>query len=213
VILGGGVLRERARDRVLSDLLNGRLPEGRVNESFLAGELRVSRTPLREALLALQREGLLEMAGQRGFVVPPLTAREVRELYPLIWTLESLGLQSSDAALRRELKRLTVLNRRFERCTSKPLKAVALDAKWHELLLSHCPNRRLKRLLRDLKAAAQRYEIAFMRDPELIEISVRQHGEVIKHLDDGSFFEATSALVRNWQTGMEATLEKIVWEP
>jgi DNA-binding GntR family transcriptional regulator len=74
-------LRDEVKHQVLERVVRGRLPFGhRINETALAEELGVSRTPLREALLELQREGFLHSATARGFTVRPLTTHEIQEI-------------------------------------------------------------------------------------------------------------------------------------
>lgn len=59
-----------------------------LNELDLAAEIGVSRTPVREALLLLVSDGLVELIPQRGAYVPPVTGREVSELMELRGVLE-----------------------------------------------------------------------------------------------------------------------------
>jgi DNA-binding FadR family transcriptional regulator len=88
-------LRADLRLKVLERILNGKLSPGvRVNESRLAKELGVSRTPLREALFQLEREGFVRSDRDRGFSVEPMSAREIRELYPMLWTLARVSRTS-----------------------------------------------------------------------------------------------------------------------
>ena len=60
-----------------------------LNEQELAAEIGVSRTPVREALLLLVSDGLVELIPQRGAYVPLVTGREVSELMELRGVLES----------------------------------------------------------------------------------------------------------------------------
>jgi DNA-binding GntR family transcriptional regulator len=82
--------REKAyahlRENVLIDPeLQGRF----LNEQELAADIGVSRTPVREALLLLVSDGLVELIPQRGAYVPPVTGREISELMELRGVLES----------------------------------------------------------------------------------------------------------------------------
>src|SRR5690606_40277855 len=58
------------------------------HEVELAQDIGVSRTPVREALLLLVAEGLVEMVPKRGAYVPPLSGRQIRELMELRALLE-----------------------------------------------------------------------------------------------------------------------------
>jgi DNA-binding GntR family transcriptional regulator len=74
-------LRADVGAEILGRIIDGRLPSGtRINESHLALDLGISRTPLREAMLCLVTEGALGADMGRGFKVPHLVGREVVEL-------------------------------------------------------------------------------------------------------------------------------------
>ncbi|MDF2050355.1 GntR family transcriptional regulator [Arthrobacter sp. Cr_A7] len=82
--------REKAyihlRENVLTDPeLQGRF----LNETELAADIGVSRTPVREALLLLVSDGLVELIPQRGAYVPAVTGREISELMELRGVLEN----------------------------------------------------------------------------------------------------------------------------
>jgi DNA-binding GntR family transcriptional regulator len=104
-------LAEIVRDRILS----GDVAPGRpIRQDALAGELGVSKIPLREALGRLEQEGLLRSRANRGWFVPPMTLAEVEEVYALRLKLEpdalagaalSAGSADRDAA-REALRRL-----------------------------------------------------------------------------------------------------------
>ncbi|HEU4537786.1 MAG TPA: GntR family transcriptional regulator, partial [Polyangiaceae bacterium] len=96
--------RSRLRDEVVRELAtriaSGSLAEAeRLKEVELAAELGVSRTPLREALLVLEREGLVESEVNRGFRVTALSEGRVRELYPILGALEALAVREGGARL------------------------------------------------------------------------------------------------------------------
>ena len=69
---------EQLRGRILS----GRLKPGeKLDQSLLAAQMRVSRTPLRQALLRLASERLIETEPHRSAVVAPLSLVEIEDLY------------------------------------------------------------------------------------------------------------------------------------
>src|SRR5215831_12141198 len=81
-------LREEIHALLRERIVAGRvLPGSRLPDVQLAGELGVSRTPVREALLRLVREGLVENDPHRGFFVAPLSRQEVLDTYPIVWAL------------------------------------------------------------------------------------------------------------------------------
>lgn len=82
--------REKAYAYLRENILTNPEMQGRfLNEQELAAEIGVSRTPVREALLLLVSDGLVELIPQRGAYVPPVTGREISELMELRGVLES----------------------------------------------------------------------------------------------------------------------------
>jgi DNA-binding GntR family transcriptional regulator len=197
-------LRQEVRRVVLHGILHGALaPGGDVNEAELAAQLGVSRTPLREALLGLESEGFLQSAAGRGFTVAPLTERDVDEIYPVLWTLEGQALQSAPLPQAALLKQLADLNAELEASTKPPEKALALDRKWHELLLSGCKNRHLLDTIRQMKDLAERYELAYMRHSGFVPFSAKQHRAILRSLRKRDVPGAVAHLVDNWRVSQE----------
>jgi DNA-binding GntR family transcriptional regulator len=202
-------LRADLRLKVLERILSGKLsPGGRVNESRLAKELHVSRTPLREALFQLEREGFVRSDRDRGFSVEPMSAREIRELYPILWTLECLALRLCGPRATLAVPKLIKLNNKLH-STHNPKRALILDNSWHETLLASCPNRRLQDHIQGLRLAIRRYELVYMRELPLINVSVHQHQEIAKAVRDGDTALALDKLEENWRFSMDELLVRV----
>jgi DNA-binding GntR family transcriptional regulator len=181
-------------------------PGNRLADVQLAAELGVSRTPVREALLRLEREGLVESDPNRGFFVAPLSRKEVSEIYPMVWALECLALDSSEPPTADQVQSLRQINAEMAAVNDDPLRRQELDLRWHQTLLASCPNERLKEFLAALKQIVRRYECVYMRDPALVRRSVRNHTEILDALVKKKPELASRLLERNWRTGMESVL-------
>lgn len=75
------------------------LPDQRINENVICEELNISRTPVREALIQLSAEGILENKARRGFIIRSMTEQDVRELYTVIGVLDGYAAQLACDAL------------------------------------------------------------------------------------------------------------------
>lgn len=75
-------LADRVYAQLLAAILSGDIRPGeRLIQETLAAEIEVSRTPVREALLRLEREGIITNAGRQGFEVEEIDAQTVRDVY------------------------------------------------------------------------------------------------------------------------------------
>jgi len=85
-------LHDEILSRLRDYIVEGNIPDGaRISERQLCEMLKVSRTPLREALKVLAAEGLVELLPNRGARVRPLSAEDIRELFDLMGGLEGLA--------------------------------------------------------------------------------------------------------------------------
>jgi len=108
-------IREIAYEVLKHAIISGEIPAGeRIVETDYAERLHISRTPLREALRKLERDGLVEYVLRRGVVVRAFTIADVEEIYTIRNALEMLTLpaiiekaKAEDiAALRARLKEM-----------------------------------------------------------------------------------------------------------
>lgn len=86
-------IREIAYETLKHAIITGEIPAGvRIVETEYADLMHISRTPLREALRKLERDGLVEYVPRRGVVVRAFTIADVQEIYTIRNALEMLTL-------------------------------------------------------------------------------------------------------------------------
>lgn len=199
-------LRREARRLLLERLLSGALSPGdRINESQLAGEIGVSRTPLREALIRLEIEGFVENDKGKGYYVLPLDAKRARDLYTVMGLLESQALETSAEHGRDTLEELERLESRRARAKRGHQfdDAIALDRKWHALLVSECPNEELVRILEMARDRLNRYEHVLARQREWQGRDHDNHTRIVDALREGNRALAVEIVKHHWQKGAE----------
>jgi DNA-binding GntR family transcriptional regulator len=144
-----------AYERIKGEILDERLlPRQPLIEAELAAKYGMSKTPVREALLSLAREGLVEMSSFRGGRVRDFTADDAREIYELRELLEPF-------ALRRAVPRLTDGDRRSLRALLDKAQAAAeggarrelsrLNGAFHSSLVARCRNEKVIEILAHLQ--------------------------------------------------------------
>ena len=209
-------LRSQVREELIARMRAGEVRPGEsINEVQLAAELGVSRTPLREALIALESEGQIESENGKGFRFVPLSAREFEELCPIIVTLEGLALDLSPlddlAALG---ARLASLAADFSDDVAQHAVVNRKDDEWHNLMLSACPNRTLLEQITQVRSAIHRYESLLVGGEVLVERSAAEHAIIARHLVERDVPAAKAALAENWTNGVRRLLADagIKWE-
>jgi DNA-binding GntR family transcriptional regulator len=136
------------RSRIIDGVLE---PGALLAESAAARELGVSRVPVREALFALEREGLVEFSASGRAYVKDLTPQDFEELYVLRLALEPVAARLAAPALREDCSRLE----RNIKATSKAttlLQVTQLDLDFHEIILEASGNARLLKLWHSLRS-------------------------------------------------------------
>jgi DNA-binding GntR family transcriptional regulator len=141
--------QQQLTDRVCAALreaiTSGRLaPEERIKQEQIAAELGVSRTPVREALHLLEREGLVRLVPRRGAIVQGFTAADVRELYELRELLEPAAAALATARANAEERRAV---QRLARLTDRPSGGFAPNRDFHHALCAPCGNGLVMRTL------------------------------------------------------------------
>ena len=193
------ILRDDVRRWVLDAICRGSLaPGAALGEAELARRIGISRTPLREALVALEREGFVVSSPGRGFSVAPLVASEMAELYPLIGNLEAFALRASPRPGADVIEVLRDLSRRLGTAASLA-DALALDEEWHRRLLAGSRNRKVLALLERQKDQVRRLEFAFTRIVGDVATSMEEHARILDELEAGRVSRAAKLLEAHWQ--------------
>jgi len=196
-------LRDEVCRQILDRIHRGDLPPGsRVRDSDLASQLGVSRTPIREALLHLARDGVLDTSMGRGFRVRPIDAAELREVGDILGALESLALRLSPPASPDRLDRLRQVDRRLEQTRGDVSRCLDLEDEWHGILLEACPNRRLLDLIVSLRHVPRRYLAAYMRDAGRLSLSTAPHQKILKALEEHGCDSAAAVFEQQWRRGV-----------
>jgi DNA-binding GntR family transcriptional regulator len=202
-------LRSQVRDELVERMRSGGARPGQsINEVQLAAELGVSRTPLREALIALESEGQIESENGKGFRFVPLSANEFEDLAPVMGALEGLALELSPVDELRTLgHRLATLAAEFDQELVKHSLVVSKDDEWHAIMLSACPNRRLIDVANSVRQAFHRYESLLVPNDAMVERVAAEHAAIARNLIDGDVAGAVTALKENWMHGMRRILD------
>jgi DNA-binding GntR family transcriptional regulator len=199
--------RFRARDQVRNvlrhSIVSGLLGPGeRLDETRLALKLGASRTPLREALIALEEEGLVQSKPNRGFTVAKLDETLVRETYLILGALESSAVETGGDALVAQKSQLAAINNRLAR-ESQPARRHALDREFHRSLVKPCGNKTLLQLLATQWNQAQRIDGGKKRGIANLAGSCEDHSAIVTAIGKGDLEDAAARVRLHWRNGVD----------
>ncbi len=157
-------LRQRAYDHLQQKLISGELTAGSmVSEQSVATEIGMSRTPVREAIRALEHEGVLEQVPRYGTIVRTLDRNDLVELYELREAVEPFAVAKAAStvlpedliSLRRLCEEIGMLARELKKSKLPALLApqmqrlLSADLGFHLLLLRASGNQRMMKIVSD----------------------------------------------------------------
>lgn len=195
------------RDRILSGVS---APGSLLAEAAVARTLGVSRTPVREALVLLEREGLIEYSASGRAYVKDLTSQDFEELFELRKTLEptaaKLACERGLGQNTRDLERNIEATRRAETLQE----VTRLDLDFHELILEASQNTRLLKLWRSLRGEFELWLGRLHRSHQdqtkaTREETVTAHLQIVKTFREGSKAQCEklmSSHINGWKMWM-----------
>lgn len=198
--------------RIRADILNGEFPHGqRLLETSLAARYGVSRTPVREALVALQQDGLIERV-DNGFRVRTGTAEDIIEIYEARIALEAV---SAIAAA----KRHTDLDiARLRACHEGALSAAAAgnetegheaNSDWHVALWQAAHNTTIAGTLNRWMAQLRIYDQGPPGSTEDLTATAHDHGEILQAIVDGDADRAGALMTEHLDRSRQMRLRAL----
>ncbi len=187
---------EQMRRRILDNVWP---PGHRALEHEVAAELGMSRTPVREALMRLQNEGLVEVIPRHGMRVLPVSPTDMHEIYQILTALECMAAELL-AARKPTLKELQPLVD-ATKAMDKALKADDLDAwadadeRFHQHLVDLAGNRQLQATVLNYWDRAHRARIFTLRLRPKPVNSTQEHMLMVERLRAGDV-EGASKVTR-----------------
>jgi DNA-binding GntR family transcriptional regulator len=209
------ILEGRPTAQLIADHLREQIVQGvfrpgqQINESVLAGQLRTSRGPLREALQRLSQEGILVSMRNRGVFVPELSVDDVKEIYAVREAVESAAAKVLVAAPKDQIK---VIGRALQEILTEMAKQVELsdwhaisrlDMQFHTTLVEGTKNSRLLRIYDTLAAESRMCIINLQVSYPRVDALVQEHQDILDLLEAGDGEGLERAISRHMQKAVE----------
>lgn len=189
---------EDAYVRLKKEIRANRMPSGfQATEPEIALRLGMSRTPVHEALIRLESEGLVEVIPRKGVRVLPINISDMKEIYEILTSLEP------DVAANLAAKSLSEIELRSLEEAAEDMEAALsqgdLDAwadaddRFHHHMLDLNGNRRLREFVLTLNDQVHRTRIVTLRLRDNPVKSNQEHREILEHVRRGNVEAARNA--------------------
>jgi DNA-binding GntR family transcriptional regulator len=208
-----GTAKDRALDYVKTQVLTGAFPGGElISEGDIASALGMSRTPVREAFLRMEAEGLLRLYPQRGALVVPVSPDEVRSVIEARLVLEQFATRKvvgrGPAACAAVFERLSgaLARQRDAAAAADWREFVDADRAFHTITLDESGNGILSDFYSSLRDRQMRMiGESSLREPDRVTTILHEHFGIAEALRDGDLPGALQAV----QTHLASTVRAI----
>ncbi len=200
------LVREQAYLMLRDWIVEGKFkPCQKLRDKELAEQLGVSRTPIREAFIRLEEEGLIQSKPNSATIVSPIDLKDAAHLYSLVWTLEQLAMrQAFDSITKKHLKLMSEINENLLAAlhANNPLKAITADNHFHQIYIELSQNDELQKILSDLKHKLKRIELYYFECVQDVSLSYDEHRHIIQTIQQKNLSATLEAIETNWRASL-----------
>jgi DNA-binding GntR family transcriptional regulator len=188
-------------NHIRSNIISGKYPaDTKLLPKLIAELCGTSFIPVREAMRALESEGLVSYIHNRGVWVTPLSIEDLDDLYAIRIELESGAVSSASKFSEKDIKALEqILAKMTEfRKQGEQSKVIKLNQDFHFFIYKKSNSPRRLRLIEQLWAHADRYQRLSLKYRH--DAADAEHNEIVRHLAAGNNLGASEALTAHLQT-------------
>ncbi len=187
-------IRDQVYQLLKEEICNGKYEPGYwLQEKEVAARLRVSRSPVREALRQLTRDGLVRDIPNKGVFVREFSIQDIEDVFDLRIMMESFALLHTSPKLEVPAKeRLLEMLRQIEQAhTQGDRKAyITADIQFHHYLIELCGNTFLVKAYGDVYSMIKQFCIYSLIDLQRFDDSMVEHREIVHGIVTGQMEEA-----------------------
>ena len=209
-------LKEKAYDILKELILTGRLEQGKLhNEKRLAEVLGVSRTPVREALLELSREGMVSFVPSKGVKVRKITTKQVKEVFELRRIIEGYIIKSITKQLSpTDLKKIEKILGKQDKSASKDEEVtfIEMDKEFHLFMASKMGNEQIETILQNLRDQIHLMGIRAIKDKSRSQQVLKEHQRIFSALKKKDAKRSHDELMRHLKNTEEVLIDVLARE-
>lgn len=183
-------------------IVDGTLNPGEfINDSKIAKYFSVSRTPVREAILLLARQDLVQIVPSKGTRITETNLPSAQYIYEAV---SCLSAEIARLAVRKQTKgdtkELKKLNEHFKKIVQSGNieQILGADTEFHNYILKMADNPYMANCWQQMLPHTFRYELLYFKSGTDRECSIREHNEIIEAIEKVSEGEAACCSQQNW---------------
>lgn len=210
---GNSSLEEKVYKTLEDQILSQKLTAGEaVTELKLSAKLGVSRTPVREALQRLDREGLIKLIPNKGAFVIGISEKDLIDIYMIRMRLEGLAAritaEKADESTVRHLRENTELTEFFI-SKGNVERVKDLDSDFHDIIYRACESRMLCKTLSELHRYIASYRKLSLTVEGRIEKSFEEHKQICDAIENKDMENADRLMSRHVEHALDNLLSII----
>ncbi|QIB68125.1 GntR family transcriptional regulator [Aminipila butyrica] len=190
-------LREIVYEELKLQILTGKIAPGtRMMEVELAEDMGVSRTPIREAIRKLEKEGLVIIEPRRGAYASQISTEDMVEILEVRQNMEGLAAFIAASKMKPEqLKCIEQAEEEYNRAveTGSTADMIYYDSQFHKLIVEASNNKTLLQLIEPLQEMALRFRYLYYDDFKRAENMPHEHQVIIDAIAQGNAEAAKEA--------------------
>lgn len=207
---GNKPIREIAYENLKHAIVVGDIPAGaRIVETDFSERMHISRTPLREALRKLERDGLVEYLPHRGVVVRAFSFEDVREIYTIRNALEMLTFPAIiENATDEDIAELRAVLAQMDPLVEKGLvnEVSPLAREFHTRLTETCGRKRLIRAIETQDEYIRRFSAISIAHEDRRPAAHEEHHQLVDFVEQRDLAAFTDLMQKHIERSMETCL-------
>lgn len=211
------IKRDSAKEKVYTTICNwivhGELQPGeKLNVSELAEHFAVSRTPVREALLTLEAQKLVEVTPGKATVVTKIDKNDVEKSYRPLAEIQGLAIEIACKKIEdKDFDNLEDVYNKFKKAIDENNINVAIncDETFHKIVLEIADNEYITEFSDMLMLHINRIKYNYFKFDTMRKASINQHRDILDALREYDSEKASLLMKKHWIYAMEKSLDKI----
>jgi len=211
-----GSLVKEVYNFLLREIISGAIAPGSyLSEVSLVERFHASRTPIREALIHLYKEGLLQKGPFKGYVVASMSLDSIRELFELRLLLEPAAarLAARNPGARKIIEQLEQAHVRMQRAEAQVrsfqdfLSLSEMDTHFHKSIAEASGNKKMAKVISEIMNQFERFHSNCYQNSPWVSSTLSEHKNLLKAIGSGDPAKAEQLMLLHIRNAIERAKE------